>query len=224
MPPYSLILFDVDGTLIDSARCISASLEQALRDCGCACDPSCVKDQIGLPLDAIIRNVSRGIPDQSIPHVIDAYRHHYPRFDEELTGLFPGIHEAIDALYRGGATLAVATNKLTQRARSALDRFGLADRFDPIVGSDQVARPKPNPDIVYRVLELTGRSADEAVMVGDTAWDVEMAHAAGIASCAVTWGNHDHERLLQARPSHLARSFAELYELLQISTPKAKRN
>jgi phosphoglycolate phosphatase len=212
---YSLILFDVDGTLIDSERCIIASLEHALRDCGGMCDPSCVKDQIGLPLEAIIRHVSRGIADESIPRVIDAYRQHYPRFDDELTRLFPGTHAVIDALHRDGMTLAVATNKLTQRARTTLDRFGLAARFDPIVGSDQVARPKPHPDIVHRVLQLTGRRADEALMVGDTSWDVEMAHAAGIASCAVTWGNHAHARLQHARPSHVARSFAELRDLLQ---------
>jgi HAD superfamily hydrolase (TIGR01509 family) len=132
--------------------------------------------------------------------------------------------ETVEALHAGGVKLAIATNKLTSRARAPLERLGIAGRFAAIVGSDQVTHPKPHPDIIDRVLTLTGEAAALALMVGDTEWDVEMAARAGVASCAVTWGNHDEARLRGARPTHLAGSFRELRTLVQTVERAENRN
>ena len=218
------MIFDFDGTLVDSARCITTSVERALNDCGCACDVSRVREQIGLPLDAIIREASAGITEAAIARVIASYREHYARLEEELIVLFPGARETLDELHGSAVRLAIATNKLTARAESALVRLGVASRFDAIVGADRAARPKPHPDILQEVLVATACRASDALMVGDTVWDIEMARRAGVASCAVTWGNHDAGRLALAGPSHMVSSFLELRNLIQSMPADAKRN
>jgi phosphoglycolate phosphatase len=212
---YSLVIFDFDGTLVDSARCITTSLERALTTRGCACDVTHVREQIGLPLESIIRQASAGIADEAIEPVIAAYRTEYAALEGELIVPFPGAVEIIDALHRDGVGLAIATNKLTDRARMTLERFGIATRFAAIVGADRVAHPKPYPDIVLHVLAATGCRPDMALMVGDTEWDVEMARRAGVNACAVTWGNHSAARLARAQPLHVTSSFTELRKILQ---------
>jgi phosphoglycolate phosphatase len=214
-PKYSLVIFDFDGTLVDSARCITTSLERALSVCGCACDVTRVREQIGLPLESIIRQASAGIPDEAIGAVIAAYRQAYAALEEKLIAPFPGALDAIDAFHRDDVKLAIATNKLTERARITLERLGIDRRFAAIVGADRVAHPKPHPEIVLHVLAATGCPAETALMVGDTEWDIEMAQRAGVAACAVTWGSHDAARLARAQPLHVAGSFAELRKILQ---------
>jgi phosphoglycolate phosphatase len=212
---YCVVAFDFDGTLVDSARCISTSLERALIECDCACDVSDVRSQIGLPLQVIIRHASAGIENERIDAVIAAYRRHYAALEHELIVLFPGARETVEQLRAAGIRLAIATNKLTQRAEQTLERLGLLESFDAIVGSEQVAQPKPHPDILLRVLALTGQSAHSALMVGDTIWDLEMAARAGVAACAVTWGNQDRTLLITAEPAHLIDTFPALLEIVQ---------
>lgn len=212
---YQLVAFDFDGTLVDSARCISESLARALVECGCAYDVSDVRSQIGLPLHDIIRHASRDIADARIDPVIAAYRRHYAALEEELIVLFPGARETVEELHRLGVRLAIATNKLSRRAEVTLDRLGIAGFFTAIVGSELVANPKPHPDILLRVLADTSHEPDEALMVGDTIWDLEMAARAGVAACAVTWGNQDAERLREARPAHLIDRFPVLLQVVQ---------
>jgi 2-phosphoglycolate phosphatase len=221
---YRLVIFDFDGTLIDSAACIVASIERALAALGRRCDSSRVREQIGLPLDEIIRAASPGIEDDVLADAVAGYRRAYATLEPELIAPFPGAVETVEALHAGGVTLAIATNKLTTRAQAPLVRLGIADRFDAIVGSDQVAHPKPHPEIVRRILSATRCPASAAVMVGDTEWDIEIAARAGIASCAVTWGNHGAARLARAQPTHTVGSFTALRNLVETLEGAAERN
>jgi HAD superfamily hydrolase (TIGR01509 family) len=212
---YPVVAFDFDGTLVDSAGCISASLERALVECGCACDLSDVRSQIGLPLHSIIRHISAGIPDAHIEPVIAAYRRYYTNLESELIVLFPGARETVEELHRRGVQLAIATNKLSRRAEVTLERLGIAGFFTAVIGSEQVEQPKPHPDIMLRVLMLTGHRPTSALMVGDTVWDLEMAARAGAAACAVTWGNQDVARLEAANPTHVIDRFPDLLGIVQ---------
>jgi phosphoglycolate phosphatase len=221
---YPLVIFDFDGTLIDSAACIVASIEQALAEAGRRCESSRIREQIGLPLHAIIREASPGIEDEALADVVAGYRRAYAALEHELIAPFPGAIETVEALHARGVTLAIATNKLTTRAQVPLVRLRIADRFAAIVGSDQVAHPKPHPELVLRVLTATRSAASAAVMVGDTEWDIEMAARAGIASCAVTWGNHGAARLARAQPTHTVGSFRELGNLVESHEGAAERN
>ena len=218
---YALVIFDFDGTLVDSEPCIAEALERALRGRGCPCRIGELKQHLGAPLDAVINAVSPGLHAELVDGVAADYRRHYAALEPQLVSLFPGIDDALEELRAFGTRMAIATNKPTPGTRSTVARLGLADRIEVIVGADQVRQPKPAPDMAHRVLALTGTPAEEALVVGDTVFDLRMAREAGIASCGVTWGNEAASALSAAGASYLIDSPGKLIALRRGVTPPA---
>ena len=208
--PCDLVLFDFDGTLADSRACITTALERALASCQRACDTSQLHGLIGLPIEAIVRAVSPGIGDEAIRDVVVEYRRRYATLEADMVRPFPHAIKAIDDLRGRGVRLAIVTNKRADAARLTLARHGVVHQFDAIVGAEHVRYPKPHPEIVLHALHLTRTDPFATLVVGDTVWDIEMAHRGGVASCAVTWGIHDSRRLRQARPSYSVDAFPAL--------------
>ena len=206
---YSLAVFDFDGTLVASEACIRQSLDLALEQHGLPSLPI-RKEWIGQPLDLIIRSACASIDQAGVSSVIGAYRTHYAALDGGLTFPFDGILDALTLLAARGVTLAIGTNKHSTPARATLERLGIARLFPVIVGAESVAHPKPDPDILLRVLELTGARAADTLMIGDAGVDLQMAAGAGVASCAVTWGNHSREQLVTHQPTYVIDSPAAL--------------
>lgn len=210
---YALVIFDFDGTLVDSEPCIAEALERALRDRRCPCRIGELKHALGAPLDAVINAVSPGLHAELVDGVAADYRRHYSALEPHLVNLFPGIDDALEELRAVGTRMAIATNKFTPGTRATVARLGIADRIEVIVGADQVQQPKPAPDMAHRVLALTGTPAEQALVVGDTVFDLHMAREAGIASCGVTWGNEAGVALSAAGASHLIDSPEQLIGL-----------
>jgi 2-phosphoglycolate phosphatase len=204
------VLFDFDGTLVDSQACITAALERALASCLHACHTSRLHGLIGLPIGAIVRGISPGINDQAIRDVVVEYRKQYAALEAEMVRPFPDAIEAIDDLRGRGVRLAIVTNKSVDAARLTLARHGIVHHFDAIVGAEHVRQPKPHPEALLHALHLTRTDPADTLVVGDTVWDIEMAHSGGVASCAVTWGIHDAGRLRQAGPSYSVNAFPAL--------------
>ena len=208
---YGLMVFDFDGTLVDSEACIRRSLTRALEERGVR--TAIRKDWIGLPLETIVRSACGEVDAAVVDEVVARYREHYATLDPELTTPFPGIIDAVQALVGAGVRLAIATNKHSSPARATLDRFGLTSLFDPIAGGESVERAKPHPDLMHRVLDVTGAAPSETLMIGDAIVDLQMAAAAGVDSCAVTWGNHTRDALMSCRPTHIADRTSDLLQI-----------
>jgi HAD superfamily hydrolase (TIGR01509 family) len=208
--PCDLVVFDFDGTLVDSRACIAAALGRALASCQRACHTSRLHSLIGLPIEAIVSAVSPGIGDQAIRDVVVDYRKRYATLEAEMVRPFPDAINAIDDLRGRGVRLAIATNKSVDAARLTLARHGVVHHFDAIVGAEHVRHPKPHPEALLRALHRTRTDPVDTLVVGDTVWDIEMAHRGGVASCAVTWGIHDARRLRQASPSYSVNAFPAL--------------
>jgi phosphoglycolate phosphatase len=216
--PYRLIIFDFDGTLADSERCITASMSAALAECGLAADWTRLRSQIGLPLDRTIRGiVSQSLDDDQVEEIVRSYRRHHAALQNRLIGLYPGTLDTFKELSASDVLLAIASSKITSAVQAVLGHFDVGKFFACIVGGEQVANGKPAPDMVNRILTITGRLREEALMVGDTTFDVEMAHNAGVDSCAVTYGNQSREQLALAHPSYLAESIREVAGIVERS-------
>jgi len=221
--PVDLVIFDLDGTLVDSFEDIRAGLKEACAAIGLAAEaPMLALASRGAPLEEFYRLASGADPHAEgerarFQQFREAYRHHYLPSCTLTTVPFPGVVAVLEALRarRPRPRLAVATTKRTETAERVLAGTGLRALFDAVAGSDDLPH-KPDPAVLRRAAALAGADLDAgaAVMVGDTDRDVGAAHAAGIRSIAVTWGGFSEAELRMLGPSAIASTPEELLALL----------
>lgn len=211
MSDLRLVIFDVDGTLVDSQAEIVAAMTLAFQSEEMALpDRATVLSIVGLSLAEAFRVLCPDAGQAQRARLVDAYKGAFMQLrseNQEMGPLFPGAREALDLLQGQDHTLlAVATGKSRRGLDKVLERHGLTGVFH----SEQVADhhpSKPNPSMILTALNETGVLPHRAVMLGDTTYDMDMARAAGIRKIGVTWGYHAAETL---RPDALIEDFAAL--------------
>jgi phosphoglycolate phosphatase len=200
----SHVLFDLDGTLTDSAPGIVASLQHALLGEGLAVPAHEVllgaigpPFEVGLPL--------LGIPSEQVVAIVSRYRERYETVGLYENGLYDGVVEMLDALAAAGVVLGVATAKPEPTARVIIEHFGLTDRFAVIAGATHEPGRRNKMEVVAHALaELALEGGDQIVMVGDRDHDVLAAHELDLASIGATWGYGSREELTAAGADVLA--------------------
>lgn len=213
MNRYTLVVFDWDGTLVDSAAHIVDSIQAAARDVGLPVpSEQDARHIIGLGLIDAMEYLFPGAPADRYPRVADRYRHHYVA-GEGVVKLFEGVEEGLARLETKGHLLAVATGKSRRGLDRALSDTGLARYFHATRCGDE-GFPKPNPDMLEFLFDELAVERSAAVMVGDTTHDLEMARAARIDSIAVSYGAHDPGVLRAARPTAFVDTPTELWQWL----------
>jgi len=201
-----LVVFDLDGTVVDSTRALLEAHEAAWTSLGLVCPPDEeILELIGLPLVQTMRTLG---PDQDPDALAEAYSAAYVKASAQHERLFDGMAELMARPFRA----AVATGKSQRGADRAVNQHSLGSRFEIVLGADSVPRPKPNPDLLHAIMTATG--TEDLVMVGDTTYDLEMAHAAGVRAIGVSWGHHSVERLREWAP--VVDSVDELGRLLGV--------
>ena len=214
-PEHELIIFDWDGTLMDSVAKIVRCFTAALEDAG-APDPGedAIRHIIGLGLGEAVTELLPVADAATREQVVERYRQHFLHLDQTGMELFPGVRAGLEDLSAQGYMLAIATGK----ARRGLDRVlrdtGMAHLFCATRCADE-AFSKPHPRMLEDILEQTGFDAGRALMVGDTTYDMQMARHAGIDGLAVTYGVHGRELLAEHGPLACLDSFTEVYEWLR---------
>jgi phosphoglycolate phosphatase len=210
---YDLLVFDWDGTLMDSTRVISKSLQSACGDIGIAVPSD--RDAlyvIGLGIADTLRHVAPDLDEAGQRRLSERYRHHFLAREHEAP-LYDGVLELLSDLHGRGRRLAVATGKARRGLERALDSTGLRPWFEATRCADE-GFAKPHPDMLLMLLDITGVEPARAVMVGDTTHDLELAANAGIDAVAVSYGAHE-EKLLATRPARArCGSVAELHRWL----------
>ena len=211
---YELIVFDWDGTLLDSAGAIVRAIQSSCRDLGLPVpEESRARHVIGLGLvDAMRHAVPELAPDR-YQAMVDRYRFHYLSGDHQLT-LFDGVPEMLERLKRDGHVLAVATGKSRAGLERALDHSGLRPLFQASRCADE-CRSKPHPQMLDELMAEFGMAQAATVMIGDTSHDLLMARSAGVDALAVTYGAHPHDHLLDHRPVACLHSVSELSQWLK---------
>ena len=210
---FRIVLFDLDGTLIDSGPIILASMKHAsLAVLGREPDEELVRAAIGGPgLIAQMRDLD---PDR-VDELVEVYRAHNEPLHATLES-FEGVFDMLAELDRRGHRLGIVTAKRVATVRLALDRFPLLDDLtEVLVGAEDTERHKPEPDPVLEALRRLGAAPGDAAYVGDSPFDIRAAKAAGTFAVAVAWGGiHSPERLAEEEPDALVRTTEELHAVL----------
>lgn len=189
------VVFDLDGVIVDSSAVMRKAFAIAYAE---------VVGDGPAPFEEYSQHMGRYFPDimrimglpleMEEPFVRESYRL------APQVPVFPGVRELLAGLREHGIKLAVATGKSGERARSLLDQLGILSMFEQVVGSDEVTRPKPAPDIVELALKLLDVLPGQAMMVGDAVIDLFSGRGAGVRTAAALWGTNDKQALLDAGP------------------------
>lgn len=210
---YPFVIFDWDGTLIDSEARIISSMQAAAVDAQWpgGLTAEAVRNIIGLGLPEAIRELCPGIDDEQLVKVREGYSYHFLEGSNLEMPKFEGVREGLERLKEAGCTLAVATGKSRRGLNRGLGDTGLDDLFTTSRCADETCS-KPDPMMLNELLEETGFSVREAVMVGDTEFDLGMAKHAGMDSIAVNYGAHHPDRLTTYHPVLAVDHFIDLVD------------
>ena len=217
---YKAVLFDFDGTIADSTQCIVSAVQDTFRHYELPV-PSApdITHYIGIPLIDFFPHLGGDEYAALDPHdVIAHYRGLYETLAPDHTYMFDGMREILDALRSQETKIAVVSSKIKPVLEFSYDILGIADYFDCTIGFDCVTNGKPHPETAHAALaSLELEAANDIIVIGDATGDIEMGKAAGLPTCAVTWGAHDKDALLQSQPDFITHQVSELQDIL-IST------
>ncbi|MBT0586442.1 HAD-IA family hydrolase [Alteromonas oceanisediminis] len=211
---YDLVIFDWDGTLMDSAAKIVKCMQLAAQDAGLAI-PSreAAENIIGISLVPATAQLFDEDNPEVVAHIVNRYKFHYINSDKTPCPLFPGIIPLLDALEPTPATLAVATGKARRGLERAWDNTETRHYFSHSRCADE-AESKPSSDMLLQLLDETGIDIQKSVMIGDTTYDMQMAEQIGMDRIGVDYGVHGKHRLNAHQPVFVAESVAELHQYL----------
>ena len=202
---FSAVLFDLDGTIVDSARELITSVRHALAqvDDREPPDADTILMEVGKPLEVILRELGYPHRPEDARRFTETYRAHFAAHCAEEAGVFPYFTEVLDALREAGAKLAVVTTKHQEQAELTVAKLGIADRFDYVRGWREGRKHKPDPEPFLEAAARLGVEPAQALVVGDTEQDILAAKAGGMTSVAVTWGFRPLLMLKALRPDFI---------------------
>jgi pyrophosphatase PpaX len=208
-----VVLFDLDGTLIDSVELILSSYRHTLRvHRGTVPADEVWLEGLGTPLWEQFRRFTTDATE--IDAMVATYREHNLAHHDGMVREYPGVRPAVQRLHARGVRLGVVTSKLRGGAERGLRRCGFDGMFEVLVCADDVERPKPHPEPVLRALDALAATPAEALFIGDSPHDLASGRAAGVRTGAVLWGPFPREQLARHEPDYW---FARPVELEQLA-------
>jgi phosphoglycolate phosphatase len=206
------IIFDFDGTLVDSYEAIATSLNHARAAFSLA--PSGTAEVTGMVGQGLEQLIAKSLGAPNVDEGVRLFREKYETICCEMTTLLPQVKETIEEMEKRGYQMGIATNKPSYFARSILNHLEMDHLFEEVVGPNDVGKPKPDPEMIELVMMRFGLGPDETLYVGDMLIDIEAARNAGIPIYAVPTGSATREALLGGRPDRLLHKFSELLNFL----------
>lgn len=209
-----LILYDLDGTLVDTRRDIINGVRYALETLqGPELTDDEIKDCVGTGLHALIRQVFRTEDEKLADRGAKLYREHYKKHMLDHTRLYPGAREFLE--HFKDRKQAVITNKPNPFSSQILEALGVAHYFIAIIAGDNGLPFKPDPAAIHHLLEATNATDEEAIFVGDSPIDIQAARNAGVEVVTLSHGFASEAVLREAKPDYIARDFPELFRWAQ---------
>lgn len=208
------ILFDFDGTLVNSAPGIVKTMEQVFTEMDVEVPTEeAMRATIGLPLRLALKELGH-LDDKRADDATELYRALFPVYEVGYVTVFPDVTETLMSLKEKRIRMAVVTSRDTVSLKLIADRRELTPFFETSVTGADGFLPKPAPDMVLELLKRMKLKEDEVLVVGDTTFDIDMGNSAGCKTVAVTYGNHSRERLMDSSPTFVIDRFSKLADCL----------
>ena len=217
MKKISTILFDFDGTLMDTNEVIVQSWQYAFRQIkGVEGDRAEIVKTFGEPIMVTLEKFFGGT-EEDLKEFVRIYREYQTNVFEEEIVLFPGVYDMLHRLKELGYRMAVVTSRLGESTREGLRKFGIIDLFDVVITADDTSAHKPDPEPANIALAKLGVSPEEAVMVGDTRMDMGCAKNAGVKSVLVGWSvaMSDPASRAEHAPDYIVETAEEFIKLME---------
>ena len=218
MTDLRLVVFDCDGTLVDSLHMIVETMQAAYDTTGHPGPSSdAVRQAIGLSLEQVIGGLSPDFDEAECNRVASAYRDHFHalrRAGDMIEPLYPHVRETITKLDSAGIVMGIATGKGIRGLNHVLDQHDMAHFFATLQTPDN-APGKPHPGMLEQAMDATGARPEHTIMIGDTSFDMEMAGHAGVQAIGVDWGYHDVDVLRDAGASQVISRMPDLHAVLK---------
>ena len=212
-----LIIFDFDGTLGDTRQNIIITMQRTMRMVGLPVksDAECAAT-IGLTLENSFQSLYPDMAGDMAARCVEAYREIFLESVDELAPqLFPGVADTLARLDEMGIKMSIASSRQSQSLLLFLESMGVAKYFPYVLGSDNVAKHKPDPEPVLKTLRELDYVPSDVLVVGDMPVDVAMAHGASVRAIAVTFGNATREDLIEASADYIIDDFTKILEIVE---------
>lgn len=215
MKQFKTIIFDWDGTLMDSAGRIISAMQTSAANVGLPVpEEHAVRHIIGLSLDSVFDELFPQTDYSFKPRLFEEYRYQYVEADQTPSPLFEGAEDVLLHLKEKGLSLAVATGKARKGLIRVMTESALTEYFDDSICADE-AESKPHPQMLELLTQRNGWQKQQCLMIGDTTHDLKMAKSAGIQSIGVSYGAHPKENLAHLDPLHILDDIRELIDMYQ---------
>ncbi|SET10321.1 pyrophosphatase PpaX [Oceanobacillus limi] len=205
------ILFDLDGTLIDTNELINQSFMHTFKHYGLDFTKEEIRSFNGPPL----RDTFEKIDKTKVDEMVDVYREHNLSHHEQYVKIFPNVLETLSALRDQGVQLGIVTTKMRNSVELGLKITGLEGFFQSIVTLDDVTHAKPHPEPVFMGLKELGGDRETTLMVGDNSHDIEAGHHAGVRTAGVAWSHKGKEFLEEYKPTYMLEDMRDLLQLVK---------
>ena len=209
-----VFIFDFDGTLADSRECSLIATRKAYFDLDLTVpSDETITYYMGIPIEKSFQAMAaEPLNDTDLAELITLFRILYKEYEKEYIHVYDGIPEVLQILSNLDACY-VASSKHSNALLRNLTLIGIRDYFSDVIGADMVREHKPNPESIFLLQQRHHFPLERAVMIGDATFDLQMGKAAGIKTCAVTWGSHSQESLLAEEPTYLINNVMDLLTL-----------
>lgn len=206
------ILFDLDGTLIDTNELIIASFEHTFR----TFNHSFTRDEMKAFNGPPLRNSFQSIDPDNAEEMIATYREFNVKYHDDYVEIFPGVIDTIEQLTRKNINMAIVTNKARYVVKLGLSLTGLDHYFpkEKVITIDDVNHPKPHPESVIKAMDIVNGQAKTTLMVGDTSYDIDAGHQAGVKTAGVSWTDKGADYLYQYKPTYMLDEMSYLLHLI----------
>ncbi len=211
---YSVILFDLDGTLLDTSELIFTSFKHTFeRFCPGKYSREVVIPYFGEPLEETMKRFNPG----QAKAMVETYRKYNLLYHDQLIRIFPEVQEVLAKLYEAGIKLGVVTNKQRKTAEMGLNHFNLGKYMETMVCYGEAERPKPAAAPILKALKQLNATPDQALMVGDSRFDLLAAREAEVSSVFVKWSIHTLDSIKEFSPTYVIERMSDLLSLVQIN-------